>query len=137
MSDTALWVTVWLMSGMFLGGVVTPLVAQNKSIGEWGVTALGVVIGAVGHVALLVPLWAAIARLPRRVTAGPAWRADAISARQALAEVEEQPAPAEQLETVLGLLRHNFWPAARPAGEHSHRMAYVRVFVALAVNTRT
>jgi caa(3)-type oxidase subunit IV len=133
--DTALLITFWLMSGTFIGGVVTPVIAANRRIGEWGAMLLGLVVGAIGNIILLVPLWAGLVRLPRRTVTGPVWRADAISPAEAQAEVAAQPEPAEQVESVLEFLKENFWPAERPAGEHSHRMAYTGVFVALVVIT--
>lgn len=130
--DTWLLITFWLMTGTFIGGVVTPVLAARKRINPWGVMAFGVLVGAIGHIVLLIPLWAALARLPNRTTTGPAWREDTVSLEALTAAVEMQPAPSEQLESVLALLRENFWPAPRG---HSHRMAYVQVFVALAIIT--
>ncbi|MBN2304730.1 MAG: cytochrome C oxidase subunit IV family protein [Anaerolineae bacterium] len=129
--DTSLLITFWLMSGAFTGGVVTPIVAANRRIGEWGTMLLGLVVGAVGNIFLLVPLWLGLSRLPRRATTGPAWQQDTVSLAELRAGVTVQPDTGDQ-ESVLGFLKANFWPTSR---EHSHRMAYVGVFFALAVIT--
>ena len=130
MSDTALIVTLWVTAGVFVGGVVTPLIAERKRVNEWLAMLAGVVLGGVGGVILLVPLWLALRLWPDRQISGPAWQRDAITLEEALAALQGGSPAAG----ALAALRANFWPQARADG-HSHRLTYVGVFVALAVIT--
>jgi cytochrome c oxidase subunit IV len=130
MSDTALIVTLWVTAGVFVGGVVTPLIAERKRVNEWLATLAGVVLGGIGSVILLVPLWLLLRLRPDRDVTGPAWQRDAITLDEALAAASG----AGQPTSALAALRANFWPQARADG-HSHRLTYVGVFVALAVIT--
>ncbi|MCL4237578.1 MAG: cytochrome C oxidase subunit IV family protein [Anaerolineae bacterium] len=128
-SDTVLLATLWVTAGVFVGGVVTPLIVARKRVNEWLATLAGVVLGGVGGVFLLVPLWLLLRLRPDREDSGPAWQRDAISLGEALAETGSgSPAGA------LAALRANFWPRARSKG-HSHRLTYLGVFLALAVIT--
>ncbi|RPI99812.1 MAG: hypothetical protein EHM39_05865 [Chloroflexi bacterium] len=130
MSDQALWITLWVASGVFIGGVVTPLVAENKRLSGFLAMLIGVVVGAVGNVILLLPLWLMLGRLPSdRSDTRPAWQRDMAE----FGRVEE-PAPALSLRDALAEIRRLLWPAPRTDG-HSHRQAYVSVFVALAIIT--
>jgi cytochrome c oxidase subunit IV len=130
MSDTALIVTLWVTAGVFVGGVVTPLIAERKRVNEWLATLAGVVLGGIGSVILLVPLWLLLRLRPDRDVTGPAWQRDAITLDEALAAASGAGLPTN----ALAALRANFWPQARADG-HSHRLTYVGVFVALAVIT--
>ncbi len=130
MSDTALIVTLWVTAGVFVGGVVTPLIAERKRVNEWLAMLAGVVLGGLGGVILLVPLWLLLRLRPDRQVSGPAWQRDAITLEEALAAVQGGSPAAGALTA----LRTNFWPRARDDG-HSHRLTYLGVFVALAVIT--
>ena len=130
MSDTALIVTLWVTAGVFVGGVVTPLIAERKRVNEWLATLAGVVLGGVGGVILLVPLWLALRTRPDRDVSIPAWQRDAITLDEALAAAGGSSPAA----SAVAALRANFWPQARADG-HSHRLTYVGVFVALALIT--
>ena len=147
MDMTTLQLTLWIASGAFIGGVVTPVVADNRKINEWAATLIGVVLGAAGNVALLLPMWVVVGMQPRRTASGPAWQRDAADPQAALAELSTGQAaspaatgavatdsvtPGELMAQTGAWLGSNFWPQAR---EHSHRMEYVRVFVALGVIT--
>lgn len=135
MDQIALWMVLWVASGAFIGGVVTPLLASDRRIGDWAAMALGLVVGGIGHLLLLVPVWLGLSRTaPAEATHGPAWRRDAVTLDELLA--------AEAAGTGVGLpgnplvaLKRNFWPTPRADRAHSHRMTYVGVFVALAVVT--
>jgi cytochrome c oxidase subunit 4 len=132
-SNTMLWLTLWMASGAFLGGVVTPLVAAGRRMSDWLGMALGVVVGAIGNMVLLVPLWALVAAQKRSSESALQWRRDAISveeARQIIALRNQGQARSPAWEAVRAAL----WPRSRTDG-HSHRMTYVGVFVALAIIT--
>ena len=122
--------TLWLMTGTFIGGVVTPIITADKKMSDWLAMLIGVIVGGIGHVILLIPLWLATQfLLPKSDDKRLAWERDAISLEEARAELGDgEPA------SPLAALVQNFWPAARQEG-HSHRMSYVGVFVALAVIT--
>jgi caa(3)-type oxidase subunit IV len=129
-SDTALLVTLWVTAGAFVGGVVTPLIAEGKRVNEWLAMLAGVVLGGVGSVFLLVPLWLLLRLRPDRASSGPAWQRDAITLEEALAAASGSSGPA----AALAALRANFWPRKRADG-HSHRLTYLGVFLALAAIT--
>jgi caa(3)-type oxidase subunit IV len=129
-SDTLLWVTLWAAAGSFVGGVLTPLFAERKRINEWLATLAGLILGGIGSLVALIPLWLVLRLLPDRPPAHPRWRADAVTLDelQAAARVERGT------PGLLVALRANFWPRARAHG-HSHRLTYVSVAIALAVIT--
>lgn len=135
MNQTALWIVLWVASGAFIGGVVTPLLVSNRRISDWKAMWLGLVAGGIGHLLLLVPVWLGLSQTaPAEAEHGPAWRRDAVTLDELLA--------AEAAGTGAGLpgnplvaLKRSFWPAPRADHAHSHRMTYVGVFVALAVVT--
>jgi cytochrome c oxidase subunit 4 len=133
--NTWLWVTLWVASGAFIGGVVTPLVATGKRISDWLCMALGVGLGAVGNVVLLVPVWAFVATRKARADARYSWQHDALSLDELRRTTTAQAASRQPSRgPVLEALKANFWPHARVEA-HSHRMAYVWVFAALAIIT--
>jgi caa(3)-type oxidase subunit IV len=126
----ALIVTLWIAAGAFIGGVVTPVVAENKRIGDWLAMLVGMGVGAIFNVVLLIPLWLAIWRfLPNSGDTRLRWERDTISLEQARAAAGQGGSPVARL-------RQNFWPAAR-AGGHSRRATYMSVFAALALLTAT
>ncbi len=129
-SDTLLWLTLWATAGSFIGGVVTPLIAERKRINEWLATLAGLILGGAGSLITLIPLWLVLRLLPDRPLDGPAWRRDAVT----LDELRSAQQPARTLPGVLLTLRASFWPRARAQG-HSHRLTYVSVAIALAVIT--
>jgi cytochrome c oxidase subunit 4 len=131
--DQALTIMLWVASGALIGGVVTPLVAQNKQFSDWLSMLIGVVSGAVGHVSFLFPLWLLLSQvLPDRRDHRLPWERDAVRPGKTLAA--EQPPGLVAPQEVAARLRQWWWPAARTDG-HSHRRAYIEVFVALAVIT--
>ncbi len=134
--DSTMLITIWLMTGALIGGVVTPVLAANKAVNGWLAMLGGTLVGMVGNVVLLVPVWLGLSRAPALDDRRPAWQRDAIT----LEGVRQGAAPTgvtagEQMQTLAVMLRENFWPAARADREHSHRGTYVGVFVALAVIT--
>lgn len=134
--DSTILITIWLMTGAFIGGVVTPVLAANKAVNGWLAMLGGTLVGMVGNVVLLVPVWLGLSRAPALDDGRPAWQRDAIT----LEGVRQGAAPGgvtagEQMQSLAVMLRENFWPAARADREHSHRGTYVGVFVALAVIT--
>lgn len=129
-ADTLLWITLWAAAGSFVGGVVTPLLAEQRRVNEWLATLAGVVLGGVGSLLALIPLWLVLRLLPSRRLEGPAWRQDAVTLDELqAARRAERGAPG-----LLTALRANFWPQPRAHG-HSHRLTYVNVAVALALIT--
>ena len=134
MDQIWIWIVLWIASGAFIGGVLTPVLTADRRIGDWTAMAIGLVVGGVGNLLLLVPLWLGLSRLERaEETHEPLWKRDAVTleelqAAQAAGGSAMPPNP-------LPALKRNFWPAPRPHGEHSHRMTYVGVAVALAVLT--
>lgn len=135
MDQIGLWVMLWIASGAFLGGVVTPVLTASRRLNEWAAMAIGLVAGAVGNLALLVPLWLGLSRLERaEETHEPAWKRDAVTLEELLA-AEAAGSGGVLPPNPLPALKRNFWPAPREDAEHSHRMTYVGVFVALAVVT--
>ncbi len=129
-SDALLWLTLWATAGSFIGGVVTPLIAERKRVNEWLATLAGLILGGAGSLIALIPLWLVLRLLPDRPLDGPAWRRDAVT----LDELRTAQQPARTLPGVLLTLRASFWPRARAQG-HSHRLTYVSVAIALAVIT--
>ncbi len=130
-SDTVLLLTFWVMTGAFIGGVVTPVIAANKRVDDWLAMVIGVVVGAVGNVILLAALWLLIWMQADRGLVQSTWRADTSSLDEVLASVGAGGSPAAEMTA---MLRANFWPAPLASG-HSHRITYVGVFAALAVIT--
>lgn len=126
------WITLWVASGVFIGGVVTPVLASPKRVNDWLAMVLGSVVGAVGNVIGLIPLWGLIVFQPQTNDKRLPWQRDDMSK----ADLEAALAVADDLPTdeVIGFLKANFWPQPRAEG-HSHRHHYVSVFVALAVAT--
>jgi len=129
-SDTLLWVTLWAAAGSFVGGVLTPLFAERKRINEWLATLAGLILGGIGSLVALIPLWLVLRLLPDRPPVHPRWRADAVS----LDELQAAARAERSTPGLLMALRANFWPRARAHG-HSHRLTYVSVAIALAVIT--
>jgi cytochrome c oxidase subunit 4 len=132
--NTWLWVTLWVASGAFVGGVVTPLVATGKRISDWLCMALGVGLGAVGNVVLLVPVWAFVATRKSSPDARYSWQHDALSIDELRRMTAQAGSRQRSRGPVLEALKANFWPHTRVEA-HSHRMAYVWVFAALAIIT--
>ena len=132
--NTIMVITFWVVIGAFIGGVVTPVIAATKRANEWVLMLIGLVVGAVGNVILLLPLWLVLSRQAPRDDTAPRWQRDALSADQVRAITGDITA-GEQVQSLVAQLTLYFWPQARPAGEHSHRSAYIGVFAALAVLT--
>lgn len=134
MDTTATFVTLWIASGAFLGGVVTPVVASRRRFNDWVGMALGLALGAVGNVILLAPLWAFVSAQPRLVDTRPEWQLDAQGTEvvPAAPVVAGEETAQQSWMVVVELAKKYFWPAERP---HSHRMEYVAVAVALAIIT--
>lgn len=131
---STLTAALWVSGGAFIGGVVTPLIAEKKQANSWLLTLAGTVVGGIGSLVLLIPFWLGLnAVLPAATDKRPAWQKDMLAPD----EIERAlTAPAAfGPAALLPILRDNFWPKARPAGEHSHRMTYVGVAAALAVLT--
>jgi cytochrome c oxidase subunit 4 len=123
-----LTLTLWVMSGTFIGGVATPIVTEDRTINDWLSMLIGVIVGGIGNVLLLIPLWSALRfLLPQSEDTHLKWERDTISLEQVRAASGAPVSP-------LDLLAKNLWPNTRADG-HSHRMSYVGVFVALAVIT--
>jgi caa(3)-type oxidase subunit IV len=130
--DQALAITLWVFSGIFVGGVVTPLVTEHKQVSGWLSMLIGTVVGAIGNVVLLIPLWLVLWQtLPASSDHRVSWQRDAADWKQALAAPRSDAVTPSEM--VAGL-RRLLWPAARTDG-HSHRASYVGVFVALAILT--
>jgi cytochrome c oxidase subunit 4 len=126
----------WAAFGVFIGGVVTPIVAGRKKLGDWAAMLIGVVVGAVGNVVLLVPLWMLLSRLQNDDDDRLPWQRDASSLDDARASATGAFSLAALRSDLPPMLRQNFWPNARAmAHGHSHRQTYVFVFIALAVIT--
>jgi cytochrome c oxidase subunit 4 len=92
------------------------------------------VAGMVGNVIFLIPLWLLLSQvLPddERAT-GPAWQRDMLTLAEVQAMTPQSALPSPQAATAR--LRALLWPAPRAEG-HSHRAAYIQVFVALALLT--
>lgn len=121
----------WAVIGAFIGGVVTPVVASGKKMSDWLAMVLGVVVGAVGNLVLLLPLWKWLSSLPNDADDRLPWQRDASN------DVRTGGFSLSELRTnLLPMLRANFWPTPRAdAHVHSHRQTYVFVFIALAVIT--
>lgn len=135
--DTTLWtyLMLWMASGAMFGGVVTPILARSRGVNEWIAAVGGLVIGMVGNLLLLVPLWLVLRRMePVHYELSP-WRYDALS----LDEGQQTDARSLSLNDLRRMavpaLASQLWPQPRPDREHSHRMTYVGVFAALAVIT--
>jgi len=124
----------WAVIGALIGGVVTPLVVENKKFNEWLAMLLGVVIGAVGNVFLLVPFWLLLSRLPEDERTPLRWQRDAISGEEAAQQIG-QSMPLESLRGLSTVLVQNFWPVRREDHEHSHRSTYILVFLTLVIIT--
>lgn len=132
MDNTALYITLWIASGAFVGGVVTPLLTAEKRFSDFLAMLAGTLVGAVTHVVGLLPLWGVLwLRAGERDDAQVAWQRDDALRNGAFGSTPEM---ARAGGTPLDFLRANFWPKPRTEG-HSHRMTYVGVAVALAVIT--
>ena len=117
----ALAVTLWMASGAAVGGIVTPLVLQRKPIGTWRGMLAGLIMGLVGNVLVLLPLWLLLFQaLPDTATA-PSWEQD-ISGEST--ERREAPRP-----SVIDAAR------AAAARLFANPSPYAVVFVILAVFT--
>jgi len=135
MDQIALWIVLWVASGAFIGGVVTPLLTSDRRIGDWTAMAIGLVAGGIGHLFLLIPVWLGLSRIaPAEASHGPAWQRDAVTLDELLAAEAAGSGVGLPGNPLVALKRH-FWPASRADRAHSHRMTYVGVFVALAVVT--
>ncbi len=130
-SDTVFLLMAWVVTGSFIGGVVTPVIAANKRVNDWLAMLAGIVVGSVGNVILLAALWLLLWMQPDRGAGQPAWHADESDLDELLASAGAGGFPAGELAATL---RANLWPAPLVTG-HSHRMTYVGVFAALAVIT--
>jgi cytochrome c oxidase subunit 4 len=132
--DQGLTITLWIASGAFIGGVITPLATENKRANGWLNMAVGVVAGMVGNMIFLLPLWLVLSQvLPddERAT-GPAWQRDMLTLAEVQAMTSQPMLPSPQ--AAVARLRALLWPTPRAEG-HSHRAAYIQVFVALALLT--
>lgn len=129
--DTWLFVTLWLASGAFIGGVVTPLLASGRQFNDWLSMILGTGLGAVGNVILLIPLWGIIMAQKVNPDTQPQWHRDAGRLDGLLPE-GEQVSARDSFGSLGAVFKANFWPSS---GLHSHRLSYVGVFAALAVIT--
>ena len=86
MDQTGLLIVMWIASGAFLGGVLTPVLTAGRRLNEWAAMAIGLVTGAVGNLLLLVPLWLGLSRVaPAEETHEPAWKRDAVTLDDLLA----------------------------------------------------
>jgi cytochrome c oxidase subunit 4 len=132
--DQGLLVVMWIASGAFIGGVITPLVTENKRGNGWLTMAVGVVAGMAGNVIFLIPLWLLLSQiLPNDERAAlPGWQRDMVTLAEVQAAAPSSGLPSLQDSTAR--LRELLWPAPRVGG-HSHRAAYIQVFVALALLT--
>jgi len=65
-SSSACSSTVWVASGAFIGGVVTPILAADRRLSDWTAMGLGLLVGGIGNVVLLIPMAVAVADRPRR-----------------------------------------------------------------------
>jgi len=128
-TDLVLFLTLWAAFGALIGGVITPLIVSERKFNEWLAALIGVVVGMVGSVVLLVPLWLALSRFlkPGDHTERP-WQRDALT-------IEEAEALAAKSINPVAPLGKNFWPAQPAEHVHSHRMTYLGVFLALAAIT--
>ena len=136
-STLATYLMLWATSGAALGGVITPILARERRIDDWLAATGGTLIGLVGNVVALVPLWMVLQRMEVRPHTQPQWRYDAMTASEAVALGERSYSLAELGSIALPALSAQFWPQARETHGHSHRQTYVGVFVALALLTAT
>jgi caa(3)-type oxidase subunit IV len=132
--DTLMVITFWIITGSFIGGVVTPVIAASKRANEWVLMLIGLVAGAVGNVISLVPLWLVLTRQAPRDDTAPRWQRDALSAVDVRTMTGDMTA-GEQVQSLVAQAVLHFWPQARPTGEHSHRSTYASVFAALVMLT--
>jgi caa(3)-type oxidase subunit IV len=72
----ALAITLWMASGAAVGGIVTPLVLQRKPIGTWRGMWAGMIMGLVGNVLVLLPLWLLLFQALPDSAAAPSWEQD-------------------------------------------------------------
>jgi cytochrome c oxidase subunit 4 len=132
-STTWFWVTMWLATGTALGGIVTPVIAQGRRFSAWLAMLLGVVLGAIGNLILVIPLWLFVRARKVEPGAHLPWQRDDISAgelKKAMTAASSPPSGVAMFKP----FRANLWPQTRVEG-HSHRLTYVWVFVALAIIT--
>jgi cytochrome c oxidase subunit 4 len=132
--DQGLMIVMWIASGAFIGGVITPLVTETKRANGWLNMSVGVVAGMVGNVIFLFPLWLLLSQiLPKdELATHPGWQRDMITLADVQAAAPQPGLPS--LQDATSRLRELLWPAPRAEG-HSHRAAYIQVFVALALLT--
>jgi heme/copper-type cytochrome/quinol oxidase subunit 4 len=134
-STLATYLMLWAISGAALGGVVTPILARDRRVNDWLAAIGGTLIGLVGNVVLLAPLWIVLQRMEARPYTQPMWRYDAMTPAEAAALGERSYSVMELGGIALPALKTELWPQARAEGGHSHRRTYVGVFVALALLT--
>jgi caa(3)-type oxidase subunit IV len=72
----ALAITLWMASGAAVGGIVTPLVVQRKPIGTWRGMLAGTIMGLVGNLLVLLPLWLLLFQAVPDSVAPPSWEQD-------------------------------------------------------------
>jgi caa(3)-type oxidase subunit IV len=116
----ALAITLWMASGAAIGGIVTPLVVQRKSIGTWRGMLAGMIMGLVGNVLVLLPLWLLLVQALPTTAPAPSWKQDVSEE----AERRETPQP-------------SIFDAARAAASRlfAEPSPYVVVFVILTLFT--
>jgi mono/diheme cytochrome c family protein len=119
-TEQALVITLWVASGAFIGGVVTPLIVQNKRVNNWLGMWAGVVVGIVGNVIFLFPLWLLLSRVLPDSPDRPSWKRDTADRAEVRAAVQ----PFERAT-----------PHAAPARPKSAPSPYVVVFFILALFT--
>jgi caa(3)-type oxidase subunit IV len=72
----ALAITLWMASGAAVGGIVTPLVVQRKPISTWRGMVAGTIMGLVGNLLVLLPLWLLLFQAVPDSAAAPSWEQD-------------------------------------------------------------
>lgn len=131
--DNAVWITLWIASGAFIGGTFTPVVTAHTRINDWIAALVGAVAGAIGNLIALVPLWAVMWwRGGEDTDTRLLWERDSLSPEDVERDLQEAAKP--DVRMFLNVLMANFWPQPRTEG-HSHRGTYVSVAIALAVLT--
>jgi caa(3)-type oxidase subunit IV len=116
----ALAITLWMASGAAVGGIVTPLVLQHKPISNWRGMWAGTIMGLVGNLLVLLPLWLLLFQAVPDSAAAPSWEQD-----------ESQPAD-RRAATRPSVVQAMRGAAARLLSEPS---PYMVVFVILVVFT--
>jgi caa(3)-type oxidase subunit IV len=127
MDQNVMLAVLWAASGAVMGGVLTPVLASNTRLNDWVAALVGVAAGLIGNIFLLVPLWVIIWRfVPSLSDERLAWQRDTAS-------LDEMKLSLANATPPLAELRRHFWPETR--AEHSHRLTYVGVFLALVIIT--